>query len=87
MHSCDPIGPNHRTVFLLPYLMHSTRYSNSEARIGLYGKFLVYNLLVRGYPQLADALANILEVHGVLHDTCREAKTLEQQHSISTKVS
>ena len=69
--------------------MHSTQYSYCEARIALYGKFLVYNLLVRGYPQLADISANILEVHGVLHDTWWEAKTLEQQHSImiSTKVS
>ena len=69
----------HRTVLPLPYLMHSTRYSYSEARIGLHGKFLVYNLLVRGYPQLADVLANILEVHGVLHDTCREANTTSVQ--------
>ena len=53
--------------------MHSTQYSYSEARIGLYGKFLGYNLLVRGYPQLADVSDNILEVYGVLHDTWREA--------------
>ena len=51
--------------------MHSTQYSYSEARIGLYGKFLIiwyiYDLLARGYLSLADASVNILEVNGVLH--------------------